>query len=201
MDAVCVTASYPGLLHGVHCFLHSRSENRLHNGPGYKANMSHEMLFNTARNIVMKHNEVYEVRLSPTAAAVNDTTEKIALQDNPGYGVTPANLIELQDNPGYGVIPANPIELQDNPGYGVTPVNPIELQDNPGYGVTPANPIELQAGYGVIPANPIKMQDNPGYGVIPANPIKMQDNPGYGVISANHSQRAEKFAQKPLTGK
>ena len=66
----------------------------------------------------MKQNEVYEVRPSP-AAAVNDTTEKVALQDNPGYGVTPANPIELQDNPGYGVTPANPIELQDNPGYGV----------------------------------------------------------------------------------
>ena len=66
----------------------------------------------------MKQNEVYEVRPSPTAA-VNDTTEKVALQDNPGYGVTPANPIELQDNPGYGVTPANPIELQENPGYGV----------------------------------------------------------------------------------
>ena len=56
----------------------------------------------TAQNIVMKQNEVYEVRPSPTAA-VDDTTEEIALQDNPGYGVTPANPIELQDNPGYGV--------------------------------------------------------------------------------------------------
>ena len=85
----------------------------------------------------MKQNEVYEVRPSPTAA-VNDTTEKVALQDNPGYGVTPANPIQLQDNPGYGVTPANPIELQDNPGYGVAPTNPIELQDNPGYGVNSA---------------------------------------------------------------
>ena len=140
MDAVCVTASYPGLLHGVHRFLRSRSENRLHiyNGPGYKASMSHEMLFHTARNIVMKQNEVYEVRPSPTAA-LDNTTEKVALQDNPGYGVTPANPIELQDNPGYGVTPANPIELQDNPGYGVIPANPIKMQDNPGYGVISAN--------------------------------------------------------------
>ena len=72
----------------------------------------------TEQNIVMKKNEVYEVKSSPTAA-VDDTTKKVALQDNPGYGVTPANPIELQDNPGYGVNPANAIELQDNPGYGV----------------------------------------------------------------------------------